>query len=75
MLSSQLRSEFDSAQLHVEVVKAEPTAPDDFEVVLENTGEVLHSIPMGAPAEYPDEMAVLLMISKVGGWVAEQPNK
>jgi hypothetical protein len=46
---------------------------DGLAVVLENTGEVLHTMPKHT-AIYPTEMEQLMMISKIGIWLAERPK-
>ena len=40
-------------------------------VVLENTGEVLHTIPLSGTT-YPTEPQQLMMVSKIGQWLATQ---
>lgn len=38
-------------------------------VVLENTGEVLHTIPLSGTT-YPTEPQQLMIVSKIGEWLA-----
>ena len=54
------------SQLEVEVVKSDDPLSDSLSVVLENTGEVL----VGGKA-YPTETQQLMMISKIGTWLAD----
>lgn len=42
-------------------------------VVLENTGEQLYCSPHSSKV-FPSEMETLMMISKIGSWLAEQPK-
>jgi hypothetical protein len=51
-------------------VKAVPPK-EGLTVVLENTGEVLHTIP-GTGTTYPTEPQQLMMVSKIGEWLASQ---
>lgn len=64
-----LESEFQPSQLQVEVVKSEDPLSDGLSVVFDNTGEVL----LGGKA-YPTETQQLMMISKIGVWLAAQPK-
>jgi hypothetical protein len=75
-LAGQLESEFQSSQLKVDVMKATTPLSDGLAVVLENTGEVLHTIPQLGASErsYPSETQQLMMISKIGTWLATQPK-
>ena len=54
----------------MEVLKSEDPLSEGA-VVLENTGEVLHTFGKKA---YPTETQQLMMISKIGVWLAEQPK-
>ena len=47
---------------------------DGLAVVLENTGEQLYASPHSAKV-YPSETEQLMMISKIGCWLAEQPKQ
>jgi hypothetical protein len=57
-------------------MKATTPLSDGLAVVLENTGEVLHTIPQLGASErsYPSETQQLMMISKIGTWLATQPK-
>ena len=54
-------------------MKAEAPLKGGLSVILENTGEVLHTMPQ-VGADYPSETQQLMMISKIGTWLAEQPK-
>jgi len=72
-IATTLEQEFDESALAVEVEREadELGASEDLKVLFESTGEVLHSIPMLTPAPAPPtEMESLVMISKVGAWLA-----
>ena len=62
--------EFEVGALRVDIVKALPHK-EGLTVVLENTGEVLHTIPRTGTA-YPTEPQQLMMISRIGTWLASQ---
>ena len=47
-------------------------AEDDFSIVLENTNDKLHCVPLGAPAVFPTEMEGLMVVSKIGTWLSRQ---
>ena len=47
---------------------------DGLAVVLENTGEQLFASPHSSKV-HPTEMEQLMMISKIGSWLAEQPKQ
>jgi hypothetical protein len=57
-------------------MKATTPLSDGLAVVLENTGEVLHTIPQLGASErsYPTETQQLMMISKIGTWLVTQPK-
>ena len=54
-------------------MKATTPLSDGLAVVLENTGEVLHTVPQ-LGASYPTETQQLMMISKIGTWLVTQPK-
>ena len=73
-----LNAEFEPAQLRVDLVKDEKDLNHDtFDVVLSNTGEVLHS-KSAADDDLGElnltETEQLMMISKIGAWLASQPK-
>ena len=77
-LADVLNAEFEPAQLRVDLVKDEKDLNHDtFDVVLSNTGEVLHS--KSATDDDLGELNLteteqLMMISKIGAWLASQPK-
>ena len=75
-MKTVLEQEFDRSILQVDVVKQDALAKstEDFSIVLENNGEKLHTIPLGGSPEFPTEMDSLMMVSKIGTWLSEQPK-
>ena len=75
--AASLSGEFES-QLRVELVKDEyDLNHDTFRVILQDTGEVLHSKPEADDLEEHDiitETDHLRMITKIGTWLAAQPK-
>jgi hypothetical protein len=63
-----LADEFSPSALEVELVE-KPPSKCEFSIVLENTGDVMHST-----SAYPTETESLAMISKIGTWLATPPR-
>jgi hypothetical protein len=76
VLGTFLGSEFDPSDLEVKLIN-DSTFDGKFAVVLENTGELLYEKPNTIIASDPNltEMEQLMMISKIGTWMAEQPRE
>ena len=69
----QLLTEFSHDELEVRVVESSPSAAADLKVVFEPTAEVLYAIPaLTQSPNFPSEREVLMMVSKVGQWLADQ---
>lgn len=81
-MAEGLAREFSSTKLRVQLEKHDN--PLQFSVVLENTGEVLHSNGIkrlsptktkphkGTTIRHPTEVERLLMVSRIGQWFVEQ---
>ena len=77
-----LAKEFASTKLQLELEKH--NNPLQFSIVLENTGELLHSNDVkrisptkikpnkGTTIRHPTEVELLLMVSRIGQWLMEQ---
>ena len=71
-----LASEFDSSEVNVTLQQLigqdAITSPHDFVITLLEEDEVLHKIGFGEAAVEPTEMEGLMIVSKIGGYLAEQ---